>query len=301
MPQFEFPRQIDSTANSDLSSCMTRFFYSTVMKIIPKHGTNTHLHFGGCFALGLEVFRKEFYGVSGEYDPSIKAGINAIINEWGQYQVGESEPQSAQAKTLDNCVLALDSYFSEYPPDIDVIKPKMTPTGPAVEFTFALPIPGIEHPDGGPILYAGRFDMLGEYGSADFIDDEKTTYQLGSTWPNQFKLSGQITGYVWCGREFGFNVQGAIIRGVGIQKSGIKHLMVIEYRPQWMIDRWMGQLQRNMLRAIECWKSGIWDQAFSSICAEFGGCKYLNPCTWEEPEGILETEYKENTWNPLEK
>lgn len=305
-----FPRQIDSTAFKDLDSCHYKFYLSTIRKLKRTDTTNTHLHFGGCLALGLEVFRKSFYTPDtehcGNYDAAMKAAVGEMIVAWGNYVPSNNEPVSAQAKTLENCILALDYYFKEYPPHDDIIRPKMVESKPAVEFTFAVPIPELEHPEGGPILYTGRFDMLGEYGGSDWIDDEKTTYQLGQSWAAQWKRSGQITGYVWAAKTFGYNIQGAFIRGLGIQKSGIKHMAVIEHRPKWMIDEWLDILQTKLSVALDMWHRDdgtgkVWTRSVGNACSEYAGCAYLDPCTWEDPEPVLETGYTLNTWDPLHK
>jgi len=307
-----FPRQIDSTAHKDLDACAYKFYLSTIRKLTKTGATNTHLHFGGCLAHGLEIYRKSFYTpgteTSGKADIALALATKSIIHEWGNYIPSENEPISAQQKTLENCILALDGYFKEYPPHEDIIQPKIVNNEPTVEFNFAVPFPDIEHPEGGPVIYTGRFDMLGTYGGADFIDDEKTTYQLGQSWANQWKRAGQITGYCWSAASYGHNIQGAFIRGLGIQKSGIKHMMVIEHRPEWMVKEWLDIVQTNISRAIAIWKEdngdgAIWrsHRSVGNACSEYGGCSYLSPCTWEDPEPDLEISYTLNTWDPLDK
>lgn len=298
--QYPFPDYIDSTMHKDLSGCDYLYYIAWIRRLKAK-GQNIHLHFGGCYALGLEIFRKSFYGSDLSYQESFKNMCNAVILEWNDFITPEY-PASGNLKTLEACLIALKSYFEEYPPGEDVIKPFMTDEGPAVEFNFAIPIPNTIHPTtGNPILYTGRFDMLGVYGKALFIDDEKTTGSLGPSWAKQWKLSGQITGYIWAGCKYDFNIKGAIIRGVSILKASNGHMMVIEQRPQWMIDEWLEKLVYDVNRAIKNWENNTWIKALDNSCNNYGGCKMMDLCVNQDPEPWIESGFEHNSWNPLDK
>jgi hypothetical protein len=295
-----FPAIIDATMRKAFRACPQMFYLSYVERWKPK-GISPHLHFGGCFAKGLEVTRKAFYGEGLSETDAIKEGGVAIIELWGDYE--SPAYGSGSQKTLMNCLLAHSSYFEQYNLTDDIIKPVMKNGKPAVEFTFAIPIPNVLHPTSGdPILYAGRFDMLAEHHSgAYFVDDEKTASQLGEGWKNSFKLASQMTGYCWAAREYGYPVQGAVIRGVAILKTEFKHLMLIEQRDNWMIDRWLLQLKRDINQMIACWKEGIWDHALDEACSSYGGCRFLPICTSPNPRMWLENDFEYNSWNPLAK
>jgi len=297
-PKNDFPDIIDSTWRKDLASCGMKFNRSAIQKIKPK-GQSIHLHFGGCFARGVEVFRKSYYGSKKlSVDEALLAATSAILKSWGDdVDFGMDKGN----KNLTSCIDAVHSFFEYYDPLLDAIQPHMVKGEPAVEFNFALPIPGIIHPTSGkPILYTGRFDMLAEYQSSLFIDDEKTTTQLGQSWANNWEMASQITGYLWAAKQYGYPVAGAVIRGVGILKNDIKHLFVIQQRAQWEIDRWLRQLQRDLKKAIESWKTGEWDYALDGACSSYNGCPFMTLCKSNQPEKWLDTYYEENTWNPLE-
>jgi hypothetical protein len=202
---------------------------------------------------------------------------------------------------LETCILAFDSYILQYPPAEDDVKPANLNGEPAVEFTFALPIPGVLHPQTGePLLYAGRFDMLADYRGMLMIYDDKTASQLGEGWRNQWRMASQFTGYMWAARQFDLNVQGVIIRGIGIYARYFAHQMLIENRSRWFIDRWEQQLVRDAKRMIEMWESGVWDYSLDAACSAFGGCPYLTLCSSPDPERWVEAEYKSHDWNPLD-
>jgi len=305
VPAVPFPTLIDSTIRKDLDACGQLANYAHIQHLRPK-GKNVHLVFGACFAKGLEIVRKAFYGGSEkfpeplEFKDALARGARAIILEWGEFVPPASG--SGHQKTLDACLDCLLSYFIQWPLAEENIVPKMTSEGPAVEWSFALPIPGIKHPETGePLLYAGRFDMLAEYNNADFVEDDKTATSLGEYWMNQWKLASQMTGYAWAAKEYGHNIQGVIIRGCAILKRDITFAMVIEQRPQWMIDRWLIQLQHDVKRLIKMWEEDYYDFSLDTSCNNYGGCKYLTLCTSKDPTEWIKTEYEEHHWDPLKR
>lgn len=297
MSEISFPRVIDSSIRKEFSSlCETRGMYSYFRGLTPIGGS-IHLHFGGCFARGLETVRKAYYGEEVSVVEALARGAKAIIISWGDY-----ESPVVGNKNLSSCLVALYEYFIQYPLAEDNIKPVMLDSGPAVEFTFAFPIEGTSHPDTGePILYGGRFDMLAHYGKAMFIVDEKTASQLGASWAKQWKLASQMTGYVYAAREFGYPVMGAIIRGVGILKTSITHQMCIESRPQWMLDRWWAQLKLDVARMVEAYENNSWQMDLDHSCGTYGGCPFLTLCTSPDPESWVDSYYEKKVWNPIAK
>lgn len=298
--RFPFPDLIDSTIRKDIAACPQLANWSHIQHLRPK-GQNVHLHFGSCYAKGLEIFRKAFYGKGLSFEDCLAKSAKSIILEWGEF-ISPPAPISGHLKTLDSCLDALLSYFIQWPPADDVIRPLMIDGKPSVEWSFALPIPDIKHPETGePILYAGRFDMLAEYSGAVFVEDDKTTGALGASWLNQWKLASQMTGYIWAAKEYGFPVQGAIIRGAAILKRDITFAMVIEQRPQWMIDRWLLQLQRDVTRLIEMWKADYYDYSLDGACSSYGGCKYLTLCTSKDPAPWIKSDYEVHYWDPLKR
>lgn len=293
----EFPEVLDNTAREQFFSCPQKFFRSTIQKLAPAH-QSVHLHFGGAYAAGLEAMRKAFYTEGKLQEEALAIGIEAAVVFFGDYQVEEGS-----SKNAGSLVGALISYIDEYPLASDPIKPaKIDGLTHAVEFTFATPIPDCFHPvTGNPILYAGRFDMLAEFQGTLFVEDDKTTGQLGATWPKQWRLNSQFTGYCWAAQQYGFPVAGAIIRGQSILKKGFGHAQVIIYRPQWMIDRWLVQLQADIARMIECWKASQFDYAIGGACSHYGGCEFLSLCEKENPTPWIQTDFVNRHWDPLAK
>ena len=297
----DFPDLIDSTARKDLVSCPYKFNIHRVRKLKAK-GISPHLHFGGAYAKGLEVTRKAYYDEGLSLPLAIKLGGESIVSVWGDYL--PPEHGTAVNKTLSNCLVIHDDYFRQYHPYEDFLTPVTGADGKgAIEFSFAIPIPELIHPQKNePILYAGKFDMLAEHinGAGIFVNDEKTTGNLGSHWAKSWQLASQMTGYVWGAKSFGYPIAGVSVRGVSITKTGNpNHLQVMEQRDQWMIDRWLEQLQRDIRRAIGMWEEGYWDMALDDACISYGGCDLLGICTSKDPETWLANDFEEDTWSPL--
>ena len=293
----DFPVGIDNTMRSAFILCPRKFAYSFLHNLIPKGDENVHLFAGACFAKGLEVARMAYYNNNQSAEHSLMIGMLALTEAWGTY-----EPPTGHVKSYINMLGALVSYLDYWPFDHDTLIPVQSAIGPMVEFTFAIPLEGTKHPQTGePIIYFGRADMIGELGLSsrlNFVVDEKTTQRLGPTWGAQWELRAQMSGYVWAARQHGYEVEGAIIRGISILKDSYGHAEVITYRPKWEIARWYNQLIRDVNRMIRCWEEGYWDYNFDSGCALFRKCDFMSLCDVENPEQWL-ADYEQKKWDPM--
>lgn len=287
-----FPHAIDSTLVSTFRSCPQKFFRSYIQHYKPK-GESVHLIAGGAFAKGLEVARKAFYEDGQPSADSIGLGIQALMQAYGDF---ECPPDSA--KSLERTIGALEFYFEAYPLERD--KPLQFAGGKhAIEFSFAEPLP-ILHPEtGDPLLYCGRSDMIAEFGGGTYIFDDKTASQLGASWPKQWELRSQFTGYAWACKRAGVDQKGALVRGVSILKSKYDTLQAVTYRPDWEIERWYAQVLRDIKRMLTCWEEGYWDFNLDHACAEYGGCAFVPICKSPAPDDWLSMYFTRKVWDPL--
>lgn len=292
-----FPEVIDSTMRGDLASCETKAYYGFNRKLGGKTGS-VHLVAGGAYARGLEVTRLLYYRDKMPLDEALSKGMLAAIEAYGSFET----PEGHEKKGVDRVVQAMEYYFKEaFPPEKDHIQPMYAADGkPMVEFTFAIPLP-ILHPDTDqPLIYAGRFDMVGLYNDQIFCVDDKTTSQLGPTWSNQWNLRGQFTGYTWACQQYGKPAVGAIVRGISFLKNSFGHAEALQQRPQWMIDQWYEQLIHDLTRWKNAYVTGWYDQNFSDACGAFGGCPFQRLCTSSDPETWVD-HYGTRDWDPLNK
>lgn len=291
------PQVIDSTSRGDWASCETKAHWGFGRKLGGKEGS-VHLVAGGAYARGLEVTRLLHYGQKVPLAEAVHQGMLAAIEAYGDFVT----PEGKTNKGVDRVVQALDFYFNEaYPPSTDHVQPMFAPDGkPMVEFTFAIPLP-INHPESGePFIYAGRFDMVCLYNDQIFCLDDKTTSQLGPTWPAQWNLRGQFTGYTWACQQYGRPAVGAIVRGVSFLKNSFGKSDSLQQRPQWMVDQWYEQLLADITRWKEAWEKNWYNQNFGEACGSFGGCPFQVLCGSANPEAWV-SKFGVRDWDPLAK
>lgn len=291
--QPKFPIALSSSLVSAYKACPHKFLYEYIFNRVPI-SESPHLVAGAAYAKGHEVFRKAYYGGKHDLETSLREGFKALTKEYG----ATFEPFGTY-KTWDRVVQAYLSYYSEWSPKYDIMAPAMINNKPAVEFSFAVPLP-ISHPDSGdPILYAGKFDALMEMGGGIYVYDDKTTGSMGPTWAKQWDLRAQFTGYVWGAHQTGIPIAGVIIRGACIQKTGIKLVPAITSRPQWHIDRWYEDLLINVERMVNDYKNNRFGYNLDYGCIMYGECTYKPLCEVQDPIPWMSQDYTARTWEPI--
>ncbi len=291
-----FPHTFDSTMLGAFRSCPQKMFRTYVEHWKPK-SESVHLIAGGAFAKGIEVARQAYYIHDHNQEDSIAMGMQALLEAYGDF-----DPPADSAKSPTRMAGALEFYFENYPLDAASAVPLTFPDGrKAIEFSFAEPLE-IMHPvTGDPILYTGRCDMIADFCGGQYTVDEKTTSQLGASWPKQWEMRSQFTGYQWAANRAGLNVQGTLVRGVSILKTKYDHLQHVTYRSPYEVARWLDQTHRDIARAIEMWKDDYWDYSLDHACAEYGGCSMVNVCKSAEPEAWLPMYFEKRVWSPLDR
>jgi PD-(D/E)XK nuclease superfamily protein len=296
--EMNFPVVIDNSMRKTFVACPTKFMrkYAQNLKQVSENSVN--LHFGKCFASGIEIARKVFWEAGSTQQEAIEAGINATSTAWNNFQ---SPPMSN--KTLPRLIGALRYYFEQWPLGED----GLTPVANGIECSFAIDLP-IVHPQTGlPLKYAGRFDML----AADpndrwYVVDEKTTSRLGDSWFMQWDMDAQMTGYIWAVKQGAISSLAddwevmAQVRGLSILKNDYGHAEVNIVRSTHMIEQWHQQLLRDVRRMVESYKAGEWDKNLSNSCTEYARqCEYAMLCKSADPAHLIEGNFKEEVWNPL--
>lgn len=294
MSRPDFPDVLDSTIIAAFRSCPQKANLEFVQHWKSKD-PSVHLVAGAAYAAGLEAARVAFYVDGSSPDDSIAKGIGACMKSYGDFQC-----PSDSAKSLERMIGAVEFHFERYPLGIDDAIPITLPSGRrGIEFSFAEPIEVMHPATNNPLVYAGRMDMLCTKGGMQLGLDDKTTSQLGASWPHQWDLRSQFTGYVFGAARNGIKLDGFLVRGVSILKTRYDTLEAITYRPVWQIDRWYKQLQRDARRMIACWEEGYFDYNLDHACAEYGGCAFKQVCLMHEPEALLDQRFQRRKWDPL--
>lgn len=299
MPKFDFPHIIDNTQRGTFIECPTKWRNSFLWNRAPA-SPNVHLHAGGAFAAGLETTRKAFYR-DGKSDAEARSmGLQRLWEFYGTFEPDERDKQ----KDWRNMSKALVAYFDRYQLGSDYLQPFMVAGEPLVELTFAQPIDVLHPQTGDPILYAGRFDMYAVHRgyNVNFVNDEKTSKQLGAQWIKQWDTAAQFTGYCWASKQLGLAPAGAIVRGIGLLVNEITFAEAITYRDQWRIDQWYAQLCHDITRMIACWRDDRFDKAEDHACNNYGVCTFAQICFHRDgDERVMGPEFRARDWNPLAK
>lgn len=290
-----FPAVLDSTIIAAFRSCPRSAELAYILHWKPEN-ISVHLHAGAAYAKGLEVAREEFFCNGKPAADAEAAGIGALMTAYGDFACPPDSP-----KSLERMAGALEFYFSQYPLDTDKAVPLELPGGKkGIEFSFAEPIDVLHPETGDPLLYCGRMDMICTYDGMVLGEDDKTASQLGASWPKQWDLRSQFTGYTWgAQRAAKVKLDGFLVRGVSILKTKYDTMQAITQRPQWQLDRWEEQLRRDVLRMIRCWEEGYWDWNLDHACSEYGGCQFRQACLMRDPQMLLEQQFQRRAWNPI--
>jgi len=289
-----FPTVLDSTTMAGFKSCPRKSQLESFQHW-KLRDQSIHLHAGASYATGIEAARRAYYIDGVAADDAVALGIKALLEAYGDFQC---PPESA--KSADRTAGALEFYFSHYRLGEDKAIPMTLPGGKTgIEFNFLEPLDIIHPETGDPILYSGRMDMMCEYEGMHLGEDDKTASQLGASWPRQWDLRSQFTGYVWGAQRAGIKLDGFLVRGVSILKTKYDTLQAITYRPAWMIERWYEQLLRDIKRMMEAWESNYFDYNLDHACAEYGGCPFRNVCQMRDPTPLLLQQFERRQWNPV--
>ncbi len=306
-----FPSKIDSSILTSFDSCRHKVFREYILGLTP-HAKSPDLIAGGAFARGMEVVRTELWVKKTNPEDALLTGAWAISDYWGENDTDPEKYGKPHIKSFINTVAALYSYFEEYPPGKDIIKPYIYADGkPAIEFSFAIEMDVLHPVSNDPLLFCGRCDLLGHYNNLFCVIDEKTTTSLGPSWPYQWLMRGQFMGYCFAAQHFGLDVSTALIRGVAFQVKEIKHMEVVETYGQWQIDRWWKEQNHKVQDMVDIWNASchlpleemaeMWRHSYGDACSSYGGCVFRGDiCTSKEPENWL-SEYDVRRWDPLKK
>lgn len=289
-----FPSVIDSSLMAAFRSCPRKAELEFVQHWKPRN-QSVHLHAGAAYASGLEAARRAYYIEGHSPDDAIAAGLQALLTHYGDFECPEDSPKSASRMAG-----ALEYYFSAYPLGEDKAVPMSLPGGKSgIEFNFLEPLDILHPVTGDPLLYSGRMDMMCDYEGMKLGEDDKTTSQLGASWPRQWDLRSQFTGYVWGAGRAGIKLDGFLVRGVSILKTKYDTLQAITYRPQWQIERWYEQLLRDLKRMMAAWEEGYYDYNLDHACAEYGGCPFKSICQMRDPTPLLQQQFERRRWDPV--
>ena len=137
--------------------------------------------------------------------------FDEVYQDWSQVNVAADDKLAWQ-----NTRLITQKWIEAHPTD-GVAVQGWPFTVTYVEVPFEVPLTTV---DGVEILFVGRMDVVGEYLNGYVVVDHKTTGFINQLWSDQWKMDGQVTGYIWAARQLLRDkpVMGAFINGVQFSK-----------------------------------------------------------------------------------
>ena len=145
----------------------------------------------------------------------------------------------------------------------------------------------------GERLYGGTIDRIEDWDSSIYVDDHKTTKQLGLSFFNAYRPHPQIDGYCFACRELVGKCAGAIINGISVAKN-----------PK---DRFQRFPSSRTDAEMDMWKTDFTDitddierdikrkhyPRHTSYCNRWGKCKFWELCVYGEEKSRIEMNFKE--------
>lgn len=300
------PVNVDSTMMGCFRNCPQKFYNEFILGLRPME-TSIDLHAGACFAKARETFNIAYHttcadlGDRERLDKARSLAHQAYSIAWGDVEAPHDSP-----KTYDNVWEAFEQFLRTYPPKTDHVQPYFIEGIPTFEHRFAIPLDpawGFPlHPvTKEPFIYSGRFDMLGTWHNRPCVEDDKTTKSAGAKWGDQWSLRSQFIGYVWaCQREGITNLDTVVIRGIVIQKTGLRQLESVKHYPAHVVERWLERLRYDLRLLVGSWNTRYWPHDYGDNCSRYGSCAFTDLCyAKDENVAALRTSYIIKRWDPL--
>lgn len=296
------PRPIDNTALADYMACPRKFFYGMVANRRRRGATAPALAFGTSWHAALEAHYK-----TGGDRTAVEL---AILHSWEQHDRPDDH------RTVQRVLSCYDQYLGHWGDHAtDTSRNGRTvgfPENPMVEIPVELAWPGGAHP------YTGKIDRIIEINGLYYVEDHKTTSQLGAQYFQQYDPNNQMMGYAYLAEKLtGLRIAGVRINALGVLKTQTKLAREIvsyskERLEEWgrNFNAWVARLEESYRIMAEADPTVIdddlllraWPHNFMACSAKYGMCQYASVCSFQPARRayVLETEFTEKQWDPME-
>lgn len=140
-------------------------------------------------------------------------------------------------------------------------------------------------------LYAGTIDRIEEWNGQVYVDDHKTTKQLGLSFFENYRPHPQMDGYAFACRELVGRCSGVIINGISVaQNPKDRFLRFASSRTEAEIEGWretFTDVTDDILRDVE---RGHWRKS-TVYCNRWGKCRFWQLCVYGEDEGYVKQNF----------
>jgi len=295
-------RSIDNTALSSYMACPRRFYYSMIANRRHDGAGPPALSYGSAWHKAMEVHYKS----NGDQE----LVRYAVVQSW------EPHSRPDDHRTLDRVLLEYKNYLRMYgaTPEIEAANWGRTvgwPENPLVEIPTEVIWPEALHP------YAGKIDRVIEWQGLFYVEDHKTTSQLGPYFFRQFDPDNQMMGYSWMAHLLtGLPIQGVRINAHCILKGSSKferQLVTYDFDRlrEWAGENynyWIRRIETDLANASILMKPGdlvppatAFGHNFSACHGKYGACAYVGVCTMPPRlrQRVLEAEFADRPWDPM--
>lgn len=298
-------RSIDNTALASFMECPRKFYYSMILNRRKGGLTKPALSYGTTWHAILETH----YKTGGD----VAAVKEAAIVSWQQHDNPDDH------RTLERALKAYVGYLARWgdhqSDSAGNGKTVGFPDTPVVELATELWWEGALHP------YAGKIDRVFELQGLYYVEDHKTTSQLGANYFYQFDPSNQMMGYAVLAQELtGLPIAGVRINAHGVLKTQDKfERKIVTYSQprlaEWKrnYNHWINRLESSLIQIGVGDTTGIIDEnpeetllsafphQFNACAAKYGMCQYAEVCTSPPHlrKKIIEFDFEEVVWDPM--
>lgn len=291
--------------------CHRAYFYRHESNLSVLGSTATPLVMGGGMHQALEAHHKILQANgTGEFDyeVNVRAAKLAYIDKIKPHIVSGAFPltmEHSDGKRYATRGLAIIEEYLKYYPREDF-------TVEGTELPVAIIIPYKYLHEEGEIVYIGMVDALVLWRGQYYILETKTTSRIDRFYFPSFKLSYQVTGYIYIMREIkGLPISRAIINAVGIYKDQYKFERDRTHRTNEELDSFREQIL-SITREIFWYRQRIEqgedpENVFyqnPANCFKWNrACQFHPLCTKPTSAGrqqIKDVMYMKDVWSPFE-
>lgn len=279
------PRAIDNTALADFMACPWKYYAGMVQNRRRSGPPSPPLSAGTAMHAGLEAHFK----TGGDRD----AVFRAIIMAWEQHDRPDDH------RTVERILASYDQYIDFWGDhDTDTRRSGKTvgfPGNPLVEIPVELSWPGALHP------YTGRIDRIYEHNGLYYVEDHKTTSQMGTYYFHQFDPSNQMMGYAALAETLtGLPIAGVRINAICFLKGSTKFAReIISYSKERLAD-WRENYNAWVQLLEQAHANDFWPRNFQACAGKYGQCQYTSVCASapHRRQQVLEQEFDLKAWEP---
>lgn len=277
-------RPLDNTALAVYMECPKKYEYSMVLHRKRTGAENPALIYGTTWHKLLELYYK---------GATIEQCILGAAHVWKEH--GKLDDH----RTFDRAVLEFENYRARWgaTPDREDGQTVGWPDAPIVEVSVNALWDGALHP------YAGKIDRIIELQGQLFVEDHKTTSQMGSYYFQQFELSNQMMGYAFITRHLtGRWIAGVRINAHAVLKRESKFAREIITFSKDRLEDWSRNYNSWVPRIEASYTAGDFPRNFNACAGKYGQCTYATVCAVSPRirDRVLEQEFIVKPWNPLE-